>query len=64
MRAYPKGSPAWHGQTISKADADYRKGTDTEQCSQCSMFRSPSSCTLVEGEIKPDGVCDYFDRKK
>jgi hypothetical protein len=32
-----------------------------EQCSGCTMFRHPASCSLVKGEIAADGHCEYFD---
>lgn len=61
-REYPKGGKAdW--QKMYKSEADYREGTPEEHCGVCSMFRPPASCTLVEGKIKPTGVCDYFKKK-
>jgi hypothetical protein len=34
---------------------------DGNQCSGCTMFRPPAHCTLVRGQIAPDGHCEYFD---
>lgn len=62
MREYPKAEGDW--QNMSKKDVDYRVGTEDECCKKCTMFRPPSSCTLVEGKIKPTGLCDYFKRKQ
>ncbi len=47
---------------ISKEAANYRMGTPYKECSKCSMYRD-GSCTLVKGEIRPYGVCDYFKKK-
>jgi len=33
------------------------------RCRFCSMFRSPDACTLVEGDVHPEGVCDHFDHR-
>jgi hypothetical protein len=61
---------AWGGKVPSpmKARAVYHyshdRGTPQRQCSQCSMFRAPHSCTDVGGFIAKGGLCDIFDRKK
>jgi len=47
----------------SKSQARYQdhpKGNDC--CKDCTMFRSPQSCTAVEGAVKPSGWCSYFDK--
>lgn len=48
----------------TKGTAHYRGGTPDKQCSQCTMFRPPRSCTAVAGRISPKGVCDYFKRAR
>lgn len=48
----------------SKAEADYRGGYDETVCRNCTMYRPPGECTAVQGYIKPEAVCDYFERKK
>lgn len=52
--------------TISKKDADYRAqdGTHARRCETCSMYRQPGRCTLVEGKIRPQDICDYYEAKK
>ena len=30
-------------------------------CANCALFKSPSSCTLVDGTISPTGWCKFFD---
>ena len=54
---------------ITKAEAQYRLGTQKRRCSMCTMFEealvanTPSSCTKLRGSIDPIYVCDYFERK-
>lgn len=50
---------------ISKDEAGYKGQTiDSEHCSVCTMFRAPDGCTLVKGEIRPQGWCKFFERAK
>jgi hypothetical protein len=37
---------------------DTPKGDQT--CANCSLFKSPSSCTLVEGTVSPNGWCRFY----
>ena len=30
-----------------------------QECSNCSLFQEPNSCTLVDGEISPKGRCKF-----
>lgn len=49
----------------SKAEAIYVKHpVNDDECSFCTMFRAPGSCTLVEGVISPNGHCKYFEYGK
>lgn len=49
----------------SKEYAQYQPHPKGEQqCSLCTMFRAPESCTLVDGKISPKGWCRYFEAKK
>ena len=41
---------------------DYSPKTD-ESCRKCVMFQSPGECTLVIGEIDPEGWCTEFERR-
>ena len=34
-----------------------------QQCSTCSLFQAPSSCTLVDGTISPSGWCKFWVKK-
>lgn len=45
----------------SKDTAHYRgQPNGSEQCASCTMWRPPSGCTAVEGDISPRGWCSYF----
>lgn len=46
---------------MTKAQAHYRAGEGTRRCSNCSMY-GDHSCSLVSGEISPNGLCDHFQR--
>ena len=49
---------------LTKASVNYIKGpVSRDPCRACTMFRTPISCTLVEGLISPLGHCDRFDAK-
>ena len=51
------------GDTISQDEADYTEDgpVEAERCLHCTMFRAPDSCTLVEGDIHPEGHCRFFE---
>jgi hypothetical protein len=75
VNAYATGGAVKAGdddEKISKKESRYRIGTELRHCEICSMWRhsehdnkgSDGECTLVEGRISPQGLCDYFRRKK
>ena len=42
----------------------YRETPKGDQsCSNCSLFSAPSSCTLVDGTINPQGWCRFHQNK-
>jgi len=45
----------------SVAYQDSPKGD--QQCSNCSLFQAPNSCTLVDGNISPTGWCKFWVKK-
>jgi hypothetical protein len=47
----------------TKAEENYRHGSEKEHCSICKMWRPPHSCDAVVGEIEPADLCDFFKRK-
>lgn len=34
-----------------------------QTCAGCSLFQSPSSCVLVDGNISPNGWCRFYRKK-
>ena len=42
---------------LSKEEVNYRQH---EQCSTCMFFYPLNSCSLVEGNISPEAVCDKW----
>jgi len=34
-----------------------------QQCSNCSLFQAPNTCTLVDGNISPVGWCKFWVKK-
>jgi hypothetical protein len=35
-----------------------------QRCGNCSMFREPTLCTLVQGKIDRAGWCRYWEARK
>lgn len=49
-------------QRWSKRESEYQDSPKDEQtCGQCSRFRPPAACAVVDGEISRDGWCKFFD---
>jgi high potential iron-sulfur protein len=36
---------------------------DGQSCANCALFKAPSSCTLVDGTVSPDGWCRFYSKK-
>ena len=36
---------------------------DDQKCSNCSLFQEPNACTLVDGNISPEGWCKFWVKK-
>ena len=48
---------------MTKDKANYRPATGPRKCKDCSMFRRPASCTLVQGSIMSNYTCDHWAAK-
>ena len=46
-----------------KAAAYQLTPKDGQSCANCSKFKAPSSCTLVDGVVIPAGWCRFYDKK-
>lgn len=49
------------GRKLTKLEAGYRDDSkDGSPCGACALFQDPKYCVIVEGEVSPDGTCNYF----
>ena len=49
---------------MSQKSVDYQDTPKNDQeCSNCSLFQEPNSCTIVDGEISPKGWCKFWVKK-
>ncbi len=46
---------------MTKDKADYVREAKKEFCKDCVMFLKPNKCSLVEGDISPQGHCKYWE---
>ena len=51
------------GGDVDKDDADYREGEGEQRCENCSNFRAPYGCTVLDSKVRPEMLCDYFEMK-
>jgi hypothetical protein len=45
----------------SVAYQDSPKGD--QQCSNCSLFQEPNGCTIIDGNVSPEGWCKFWVKK-
>lgn len=51
--------------SMSKIEANYvDQSAGSAHCKECTMFRKPNACTLVQGNISPEGWCNHYEAKK
>jgi hypothetical protein len=36
---------------------------DGQSCANCALYRAPAECTLVDGDISPNGWCRFYSKK-
>jgi High potential iron-sulfur protein len=36
---------------------------DDQKCSNCSLFLEPNACTLIDGDVSPQGWCKFWVKK-
>ena len=34
-----------------------------QSCATCALFKTPATCTLVDGDVAPTGWCRFFAKK-
>jgi hypothetical protein len=46
---------------MTREEAGYRESTDGASiCAACADFVAPKYCSIMEGEVSPQGTCRYF----
>jgi hypothetical protein len=49
---------------MSQASVAYQDTPKGDQkCSNCSLFQAPKACTLIDGDISPEGWCRFWVKK-
>jgi hypothetical protein len=49
---------------MSQASVQYQSTPkDNQQCSNCSLFQEPDACTIIDGEVSPQGWCRFWAKK-
>lgn len=49
---------------ITKETAKYVPDSKNQShCAICRMFRAPNECTLVKGDIDPQGWCKFWEKR-
>lgn len=56
------GAPAQAKMTQKAAGYQDTPKAD-QKCSGCALFKTPNSCTLIDGSISPDGWCRFYAKK-
>ena len=56
------GSPA-EARMSQKAAGYQLTPKDGQSCANCSLFKAPSACTLVDGVVVAAGWCRFYDKK-
>jgi hypothetical protein len=46
-----------------KAAGYQDKPKGDQSCANCTLFKAPDSCTLVDGTITPGGWCRFYAKK-
>lgn len=61
--ALAAGAGAAIAKMTQKAAGYQDKSKDGQECSGCALFKSPDSCSLVDGSINPEGWCRFYSKK-
>ena len=53
-----------YAQKAGKEAVKYQESPNNGQkCGDCNFFQAPSSCSVVDGTISPNGWCSLFSKK-
>lgn len=59
------GTGARAQQRLAKSEAKYQyRPNGIQRCEICLQFQPPNRCQLVEGDISPNGWCQFFAAKE
>jgi high potential iron-sulfur protein len=62
LRAAARARAQQQTEKLGKADADYQATPkNDQQCSECTKFQPPQSCSVVTGTISPKGWCKLYE---
>jgi hypothetical protein len=54
-----------HAQKVGKDVMKYQDTPkDGQRCDECTYWTPPKSCGIVAGDIKPEGWCTAYNKKK
>lgn len=53
-----------YGHKLPKAEANYRPGFSAARCGACDHFRSGGLCSIVEGDVREEDVCEEFTPRR
>jgi hypothetical protein len=45
----------------SKDEANYRAAEGANRCANCMHFTAPNQCAMIQGPVRGDMLCDYFE---
>jgi len=63
MHGFDAGAQAPQG--IAKSEAKYQdRPNGIQHCEICLQFQPPNRCKLVQGDISPNGWCQFFAAKE
>jgi hypothetical protein len=49
---------------LPKSQARYQPGPNGDRrCASCVHFASPTSCDIVDGDVSPQGWCQFYGQK-
>ena len=49
---------------MSQKVAEYQATPkDGQSCANCALYRAPSACTLIDGNVAPTGWCRFYAKK-
>ena len=58
---FSRATIAHERRKLTPEEAGYKTATDGAQiCAACAYFVAPKYCSIIQGEVSPEGTCKYF----